>query len=459
MLGHHLAAVDTARRAILALVLATPLVLTPLGPIAPAHAAERDPRDPLERLQVVIRKVYIRDDNDWFGEGEFDLTASVNRCAREKTTEECRKGAWEKQVAYHHGSYDADSGDDKVLDQLLPAQGFAVAPGERYAFHLKMLELDYARPIDDSITPDPDHVGEVTWMFGEDDGWRLGTHKVRAFSEERYAVGDFDVEFEVRRVPLPDLTARTIRSVDDGAQQFRCVVIENVGLEPSDDFQLTIRADETRLRTVPLQGLAVGESVEHCALLSELPPGQQSQLSFVIDDDRQLAEMNEMNNRIDLPVARIRAGDTIPQIGFGPGSASATAGGDSGPTAPPTPTPHAALPDLRASAIRVNGQVPDGNDDCKEGKNDVTVVVTNIGTANAAGFVVRLEVLGAQHPGLEQSVSDLGAGQERVVRFDGVRLKKGDQTLLATADAREAVAESNDQNNGFKVLARCKDAD
>jgi subtilase family serine protease len=46
-----------------------------------------------------------------------------------------------------------------------------------------------------------------------------------------------------------------------------------------------------------------------------------------------------------------------------------------------------------------------------------------------------------------------------VVSFDDVRLRKGERTLTATADAKEQVAESGEGNNALSVTARCKDDD
>ena len=42
------------------------------------------------------------------------------------------------------------------------------------------------------------------------------------------------------------------------------------------------------------------------------------------------------------------------------------------------------------------------------------------------------------------------------LRFDDVRLKKGERTLVATADAKNAVAESDEGNNELTVAAKCK---
>ena len=55
-----------------------------------------------------------------------------------------------------------------------------------------------------------------------------------------------------------------------------------------------------------------------------------------------------------------------------------------------------------------------------------------------------------------ESVTSLDAGKEREVRFDGVRLTRGDHTLTATADATKAVAESDEGNNDRAVSATCR---
>ena len=123
----------------------------------------------------------------------------------------------------------------------------------------------------------------------------------------------------------------------------------------------------------------------------------------------------------------------------------------------PATTPEVGKSDLTVNAIRVNGRVPDGKDDCKDGKTAVAVIVKNAGTADASAFAVRLAVDGEQVA--EQPVTGLEAGQERELRVDDVRLKKGVRTLTAIADAKQTVAETNEDNNERKVTAQCKDDD
>jgi subtilase family serine protease len=171
-----------------------------------------------------------------------------------------------------------------------------------------------------------------------------------------------------------------------------------------------------------------------------LPTSGQHTLATVIDGPRQLAEYNETNNVYIQPYQA------------------------TGPAAPATPTPGAARPDLTVSAVKVNDRVPDGKDDCKEGKNTVTVVVRNGGPVDASDFNVQLVADDAQGAALRQSVDDgLGAGKEVAVTFGGVRLKQGPHILTATADATTGtgtgIAESNEANNTLKVAVRCSDDD
>jgi subtilase family serine protease len=70
---------------------------------------------------------------------------------------------------------------------------------------------------------------------------------------------------------------------------------------------------------------------------------------------------------------------------------------------------------------------------------------------------VRLKVDEA-NGGPEQAVTGLEAGKVREVKFENVRLNKGEHTLTAVADAKDAVDESDEENNDRDVTARCKDA-
>jgi len=62
--------------------------------------------------------------------------------------------------------------------------------------------------------------------------------------------------------------------------------------------------------------------------------------------------------------------------------------------------------------------VPDGKDDCKDGENDMTVVVKNAGQGDTGAFAVRLLVDGDSH---DIPVDGLAAGQELKLGSTGFR--------------------------------------
>ena len=161
-----------------------------------------------------------------------------------------------------------------------------------------------------------------------------------------------------------------------------------------------------------------------------------------MDEPRSVVEVSETDNRSELryTVAGLAADADQPL---------------------PGPSPSPGQPDLIVTAIRVRDQVPDGKDDCKDGKNPVTVVVKNAGPAGAGPFVVRITVDEVQGDDIQAyavtaSVDGIEAGQEREIRFDEVRLTKGQHALAAVADYKRTVAESADGNNDREVIVRCQ---
>lgn len=159
-----------------------------------------------------------------------------------------------------------------------------------------------------------------------------------------------------------------------------------------------------------------------------------------MDQENTIAEMDEQNNLFEQVLVR-------------------------NVTPPPAPSPSPAPPvlvtgqrqaDLTVSAIKVNGQVPDGKSDCKDGKSDVAVVVKNAGTARADAVAVRLSADGTEVG--TQAANGLEAGKQREVHFGDVRLKKGEHTLAASVDPKETGAELQADNNTRTVTARCQDA-
>lgn len=108
--------------------------------------------------------------------------------------------------------------------------------------------------------------------------------------------------------------------------------------------------------------------------------------------------------------------------------------------------------DLMIREIRINGQVPDGKDDCTVGKNTVSVVVRNAGPGDAGAFNVRLIV---DVEARDEMIDGLGAGQEREVRFDGVALKKGAHIFKAVVGLDPAGTDPNRRNDELKIAVVC----
>ncbi|HZO31972.1 MAG TPA: CARDB domain-containing protein, partial [Chloroflexota bacterium] len=331
-----------------------------------------------------------------------------------------------------------------------------------------------------------DDVGTLFVVLSAEDNWHIGTWTERGVKSRLdntcpiFPVGcgfqsdqaDAHVTYEVRLAPLPDLTPTKIERVslagttNDGV----CMDVGNAGPLDAGPFQLVLRVDDTPAPNGILQAgeLPAGKIATLCTE-TNLPTSGSHRLSVAVDEARDVLEQRETNNRLEQPYRIVSAADGSNVFSSGgtgvPASSnvvSAAGGGaatEPRPAASPTPgpstAPSQARPDLTVSAIRVNGQVPDGKGDCKDGKNAVAIVVKNGGTTNADDFAVSLaadkeQVADKRVPGLE-------AGQAREIRFDDVRLKKGEHKLTAVADAEKTVAESDEGNNGLTVAARCED--
>ncbi|HZO32888.1 MAG TPA: CARDB domain-containing protein [Chloroflexota bacterium] len=311
--------------------------------------------------------------------------------------------------------------------------GYPVFTAQSYLLRLDLWEMDNG-------LSDHDFMGTVTMVLREEDGWGVGTYEVRGLFERggKYFVTDYEAWIEIRRTPLPDLVPTAIRVVEGAGGIDRvCMSVVNNGWEPAGPFPLALTLDGTdhRVGIANMDGLAIGETREACVMpSSNLDLSGRHWLGATADEAGAMPELNEFNNHVELELNRT-------------------------PPPTPTPTPSPALADLTVSAICVRGRVPDGKDDCKDGKNDVAVVVKNGGMASAGAFVVRLQIDGASGQPLDRTVPGLDADTEHEVRFDDVRLKKGEHKLEAVADAEKTVAERDEANNTRTVAAQCQDDD
>jgi hypothetical protein len=412
-----------------------------LGPPAPARADT--PADPAARLQIVLKNVHVYDDHDFFGRGQMAFGARICHLT---AGERCTATEADATVRTH---FSVDSGDNVTMPNVVPEYGADMTPdvspeagvpvyaGERYRFLAGINENT------------DDDMGSLLMDLDEEHGWGIGTYTIRSQDFDYGRTGDFDLTFEIRRVPLPDLWVKSVYVQPAGDTSWVCADVWNAGQRPVAPTTLIAQTEGKILDTFTLPDLDVNWSYPHCIRRSALPAHKHN-LVFSVDDARQVPEMEEYNN---VGVITVEADPT--------GTAAATGPVSAAPVAAPSPEqqpdggqadPSKEEPDLTVRAIKVNGQAPDGKDACKDGKNAVTVVVRNAGKGDAAGFSVRLGVDGNDR---DTTVDGLGAGQEREVRFDGVQLKAGQHALTAVADPDHAVGESKDGNNELKATARC----
>jgi hypothetical protein len=442
--------VSHLRRWSVAVGLAAAVFVTASGVPTPARADI--PPDPVARVQLVIKSVHIYDDRDLFGAGDMRWQAEL--C----TTDVLRPaGCYGASQDMFGGDlpFHADTGDDVTIDRVVPRSGDSMTPdvtpeagmpvyaGRSYTLFFSMSDADFV-----SV----DWMGSVHVPVNEGNGWSIGTFTTRSVSVETDTSGDpgnYAVTWEIRKTPLPDLVNRGIRLIDAGDGQFYCVTVQNIGERPSGPAPLAVRADGTLVRATTVSALEPLQTIEHCVLRSELP-ARQHHLSFMVDEERQLPEMDESNNHYEWGIP------ALAPTGAAPTSSASTT------VLPPEPKPAEEKPepggdkaDLVVRSIRVNDQAPDGKNDCKAGTNDLAVLVKNVGKGDADSFAVRLAVDG---DGNDATVESLRAGEEREVRFDDVQLKKGEHALKAVADAERAVAESKEDNNELKANARCTEA-
>ena len=439
----------------------------------PALVGVTQQTTPTTRLQVVVKDVVIHDDREgrFSGKGEMKLNASVWIC-NEAAFPQCEIDNGHvlhgSMIASIYEEFSASTGQTVTLERLLPGDGpvmsggyvsekigFPVFTGPHYVLMFSMVESDGSWTASE-------HMGR--WYQRMDVGnlgLGIGTHAERSRRADDVSNGDFTITYEVRIAPIPDLRASNIRVLDlpGSPKKQVCMGVQNVGGAGAGPFDASLYVDQTMPPggTAQVSGLSAQNGGEQCVEV-DLPTSGRHTLRAIVDQYRRVDEWDEENNAFESVYEGPQQEAPSP---VGPGAKASpepvpnASSSSRGQTA--TPAAGSAQPDLIINAIRVNGQAPDGKNDCNDGKNAVTVVVKNAGTADIEKLEVRLVVDDAQAEAVERTVNGLEAGKEREVKFDDVRLKKGEHTLTASVDAKGAVAETNEDNNERKVTARCQD--
>lgn len=429
-----------------------------IGAPLPVHSAV----PPKYRLQVLVKSVHVYDDHDWHGAGDIRMYAHLYRCP--EPSKPCVPGEpGVDPVTYHEHKFDGYSGMTSGINRTLPhatdgtwggydlseGAGYPMYEGERYVLRFQLEDLD------NGYGHVHDKMGFVDIWLDEETGYQLRAHTQDA-AKGGGKRGDYRLEYEVFLTQLPNLMPTSLEHFDvpGSTDSLVCVGVANTGAEPSGSFSVTLKIDGQVARDGVMNGgdLGPGQFAQVCTQTRLPAPDARHEWAAIVDEAGVIPEMVERDNMFAEVLYHGTGSGPAPVANSVP-SASPTPV----PAPAPSPIPGQTLADLAVSAIQVNGRVPDGKDDCKDGKNRVAVVVKNGGTANAGSFVVRLAADGEQVA--EQSVTGLGAGKEQEVRFDDVRLKKGAHTLTAVADAKQTVAETDEDDNERKVTAQCKDDD
>lgn len=419
----------SASRWLPALAVLATLYATTLGSTARAYPDPANP--PAERLQYVIKSVHIRDDQDTFGSGELQLTTEM--CSSVADPKACGEGP---HIAWHY-NFSADSGDTRTFEHVVPtgtdtaeggateAAGIPLFASEKYHLFVHMRDEDEFSY---------DFLGYVVAAVDPLHNWGIGTYTVRSIHNDG-SPGDFDVTFEIRRAPLPDLAISSVQEVQSADGLYYCVKVGNIGQDPTPEFVLNISVDGAVLRSPEMPAINAGEETEHCIRRSELSAIQHT-LSLDVDPSYKVAEMNEGNNHFEYKL---------------PGLAT--------PVPSPTPMPTKnqgngkGRADLTIESIQIGGQTPDGKSSCT---TKLTVTVKNDGDAAADPFVLRVAVEGSKAAPADKTVTGLDAGQEQAIAFEGIHLDPGEHKIRATADPEHAASESKEGNNERKISARCQ---
>jgi hypothetical protein len=444
-----------------AFALAATMLAPAFAPSTPALAEGpivRDHRDPYARVQVVIKKIIVHDDTDW-GNGEiaisFTVNSSRNGCVPFSSSE-CETLLLSGALP----EFSASNGTVKTFERSIPAYtdsttddaisppfGIPLRPGTQYGISIRGDERD---PTID------DRMGILNILITDKDGQvQFGTRTERGLLNDCDVFGGcgtenakYSVEYEIRSAPLPDLRPVNIKIYDlpGNPKKLVCAAVQNIETADAGPFEVALKVDGV----VPPGGqatagkLASGDAGELCAEIA-LPATGQHQLSAVVDEADGVLEYNERNNVYEQAYTGRTASGPTPTPGpillTGPNTAQ---GNGSGQT------------DLIVSAVKDNGRVPDGKNDCKDGKNAVSVVVKNTGAARAGAFAVQLAVDGGE--AIDAAVDGLDAGKEREVKLGEVQLKKGERKLTATVDPKNTVGESDETHNARTVTAACGDA-
>ena len=113
-------------------------------------------------------------------------------------------------------------------------------------------------------------LGFTAVLVDEAHNWGLGTVTMRSKPTDE-SEGEYEVTFEIRRTPLPDLQVYNFQVAGSPGSQYVCGQIYNSGQKASGPIPLTLRTEGVVLETTTLSTIDAGGSTWHCVQRSDLP--------------------------------------------------------------------------------------------------------------------------------------------------------------------------------------------
>jgi hypothetical protein len=414
--------------------------------------------DPETRLQVVIKRIVLHDISEPFYESEAEVKLSLfflrvdPSCPAYSLEDACLRDL----ATVHFPQMDMSEGESRVIERTVPLTEDAVATDGSIstAFGIPVYEGQAYRMViygydEDSVPGFDDFLGRIDRIISGGDGWVAPPNLQRAVDDDsgnaQGGPGKFSLEYEIRRIPLPDLEPTDIKLLDlaGAPNDTVCVSVLNRGAMDAGPFETWLVLDGAipPLGKAEAGKLDSGQAGELCMNVT-LPTTGNHYLTALVDEPRGIFEENDTNNRYAEPY-------NAPQNATGGGSSS-------------TPPPSGPA-DLFLSGLSIKGERTNGASGCDPGRNDITVSIKNLGGTEASNFVVQLtarpeESNDNEDDGISQNkiVATFNAGASQDVEFQDVRLNRGLYEMEAIVDARRSVSESDEDNNEFKLTVNCQ---
>jgi hypothetical protein len=400
-------------------------------------------------MQIEIKMLRLLEDLDIVGQSEGRLYVAAGPCSNDNPRS-CNPVTHAK-IGFQASADPTENvvffnrvipGSGDETNSGSPDLGIDVLHGQRFGFHIWLMDVDAFGQEED--------VGGIAHTFGAEDNWGIGTHNElsKGPSSNPYLTS-FEITYEVRHAPLPDLRVTGLKVIDTpGVGELVCADLWNAGKVDAGPFSVlfTGYTPETPFGLGDAEAGRRGSGATGQLCVNAMLPGTWNRITAQADAADKLPESNETNNGYEIgPTAR-QATTAQGVQGIGADQSEGAASTSS-------------KPDLVVDSIRVKGSDLSGNNDCDPGNNQVDVVVKNQGKAAAGGFLIRLVIDNGSEPNREASVGGLASGAEQKVGIGTVNLKKGQHSLTASADAKNQVAESDEDNNKKSVNVNCKDED